>query len=128
MRGRVDDLVDVDAHAHAELLELVHQRDVDAAVDVFEQLGHLGDGGAADRDDAAEDRAVECGRQFDGARVAPADDLGDIVARDGLVAGIFALGRKRHVEAGLAGGARDLQPVGIAFLEKRHHDSSVVPG
>ena len=48
--GRVDDFVDVDAHAHAELLELVDQRDVDAAVDVLKQLGHLGDRGAADRE------------------------------------------------------------------------------
>ena len=43
--GGVDDFVDVDAHLHAELLELVDQGDVDAAVDVFEQLGHLGDRG-----------------------------------------------------------------------------------
>ena len=57
--GCVDDLVDVDAHAHAELLELVDQGDVDAAVDVFEELGHLRDGGTADGDDAAEDAAVE---------------------------------------------------------------------
>ena len=33
--GSVDDFVDVNAHAHAELLELIDQGDVDAAIDVF---------------------------------------------------------------------------------------------
>ena len=43
--GGVDDLVNVDAHSHAELLELIYEGDVDAAVDVFQQLGHFRDGG-----------------------------------------------------------------------------------
>ena len=59
--GSVDDFMNVDAHAHAKLLELVDQGDIDAAIDVFEQLGHLRDRGAADRNDAAEDGAVEGG-------------------------------------------------------------------
>ncbi len=104
--GRVDDFVDVDAHAHAELLELVDQRDVDAAVDVFQQLGHLGDRGAADRNHAAEDGAVESRGQFGGSRAAAADDLGNVVAGDGVVAGVFALGREGDVDAGLVEGAR----------------------
>ena len=99
--GRVDDFVDVDAHAHAKLLELVDQRDVDAAIDVLKQLGHLGDGWAADRHDAAEDGAVEGGGQLRGGRAAAADHLGNVVTRDGVVAGIFALGREGDVDAGL---------------------------
>ena len=99
--GGVDDFVDVDAHAHAELLELVDQRDVDAAIDVFKQLGHLRDGGAADGHDAAEDGAVEGCGQLGGSGTAAADNLGDVVAGDGVVAGIFALGREGDVEAGL---------------------------
>src|SRR5579859_3384095 len=39
--GRVDDFVDVDSHAHTKLLEFIDQGNVDAAVDVFKQLGHL---------------------------------------------------------------------------------------
>ena len=39
--GSVDDLVDVDAHADAELFEFVDQGDIDAAINVFEELGHL---------------------------------------------------------------------------------------
>ncbi len=90
--GGVDDFVDVDAHAHAKLLELVDQRDIDAAIDVFEELGHLGHRGRADRDHAAKDGAVKCGRQFRGDRAAAADHFGNIVACDGVVAGVFALG------------------------------------
>ena len=107
--GGVDDFVDVDAHAHAELLELVDQGDVDAAVDVFEQLGHLGDGRAADRNHAAEDGAVQGGGQLGSRGAAAADDLGNVVAGDGVVAGIFALRREDHVHAGLVRGARDFQ-------------------
>ena len=59
--GGVDDFVDVDAHLHAELLELIDQGDVDAAIDVFKELGHLGDGGRADWNDFAEDAAVHGG-------------------------------------------------------------------
>src|ERR1700747_730045 len=33
---RVNHLVDVDSHAHAELFEFVDERDVDTAIDVFE--------------------------------------------------------------------------------------------
>ena len=39
--GSVDDLVDVDAHADAQLLQLIDEGNIDAAVDVFEELGHL---------------------------------------------------------------------------------------
>ena len=42
----------------AEQLELVDQRDVDAAIDVLEQLGHLGDASGGDGDSAMEDAFV----------------------------------------------------------------------
>ena len=127
--GRVDDLVNVDAHAHAQLLELVDQRNVDAAVDVFKQLGHLGNGGAADRHDAAEDRAVHGCGQFRGRRAASAHDFGNVVAGHGVVAGIFALRRKGHVDAGLF--ERRAQPsvrAGCRASSSGTTISSVVPG
>ncbi len=40
--GGFDDFPDVEAHAQAEQLEFIDQRDVHAAVDIFEKLGHLG--------------------------------------------------------------------------------------
>ena len=90
--GGVDDFVDVDVHLHAELLELVDERDVDAAIDVFEELGHLGYGGRTDGDDAAEDAAVHGGSQLGGDRAASANYFGDVVAGYGVVAWVFALG------------------------------------
>ena len=120
--GGVDDFVDVDVHAHAELLELVDQGDVDAAVDVFKQLGHLRDRGAADLDDAAEDGAVEGRGELRGYRAAAADHLGDVVAGDGVVARVFALGREGDVDAGLAGGARHFEAQRVAGLEHGDHD------
>src|SRR5580658_3327288 len=86
--GGVDDFVDVDAHLHAELLEFIDEGDVDAAVDVFEELGHLGYGGRTDRDYLAEDGAVHGGGQFECDGAAAADDFGDVVTGDGVVAGI----------------------------------------
>ena len=47
-RGGVQRLPDVDAEVAGEHGELVHERDVDLAVGVLDQLGHLG---LARRDD-----------------------------------------------------------------------------
>ena len=63
-RGSVDDLPDIEVHAQAEHLEFVDERDVDAAVDVFQQLGHLSRRGRGDGNGAAEDRAVKARRRF----------------------------------------------------------------
>ena len=120
--------MDVDAHAHAELLELVDEGDVDAAVDVLKELGHFGDGGAADGDHAAKDGSVHGGGQLDSNGAAAADDLGDVVAGNGVVAGIFALRRERHMEAGGAALAGDVQPARLPSSRRGTTTSSVVPG
>ena len=112
--GGVDDFVDVDAHAHTELLELVDEGDVDAAVDVFQKLGHLGDGGGADGDDAAEDGAVHGCGELRGGGAAATDDFGDVVAGDGFVAGVFALGAEGYVDAGRVELAGDAEAVAVA--------------
>jgi len=120
--GCVDDFVNIDAHAHAELLELVDQRDVDAAIDVFKELGHLGDGGAADGDYTTEDGTVEGGSKFDRGGTATPHYLGNVVTGDGVIAGIFALGRKGNVEARLAGSTGSFEAAGVAFFEQREND------
>ena len=74
--GSVDDFVDVDAHAHAELLEFVDQGDVDAAIDVFEELGHLRRGGVLTGTVVAEDGAVQGGGELDGSGPQPPTTLG----------------------------------------------------
>ena len=64
-----DDLPDIDVHAQAQQLEFVDQRDVDAAVDVLQQLGHLRGGGRRDRNGAIEDGTVEGAGELRGLRV-----------------------------------------------------------
>ena len=127
--GGVDDFVNVDAHAHAELLQLVDQRDVDAAVDVLEQLGHLRDGRAADRNDAAEDGAVEARGKLGSSRAAAANDLGNVVTGNGLVAGVFALRRKGDVNPSVVASCERLSsPWRLPFSRSGTTISSVVPG
>src|SRR4029450_12367785 len=48
-RRRVDDFPDVETHALEQHLQLVYEGDIDAAVDVLEQLGRLSDAGAGHR-------------------------------------------------------------------------------
>ncbi len=118
----VDDLVDVDAHTHTQLLELVHQCDVHAAVDVLEQLGHLSHGGAADRHHAPEDGAVKGASKFGGNGAASAHNLGNIVPGNRIITGVFALGRKGHVDTAGVRRARDPQAAGVASFKQRYHD------
>ena len=119
--GSIDDFMDVDAHAHAELLELVDEGDVDAPIDVLEQLGHLGDRGSADRDYAAKDCAVVGGSKFGGSCATASDNLGNVVACNCLFSGIFAFRRKGDMNAGLVGIARYFETVAISFLDERHN-------
>ena len=67
--------------------------------------------------------------QFRGRRSATAHNLGNIVPGHGVVAGIFALGRKDDVNAGLIERARHLQAERVAgFSSSGTTTSSVVPG
>ena len=82
---RIDHLPDVHAHAQREQLQLVHQSDIHAAIDVFEQLGHS----SATR--VVETRTARVKMGFVHLRgqairrnlVVPADHLGNIVPRHG---------------------------------------------
>lgn len=87
--GGADDLVDVDVHLVSDNLELFVQTDVDGAVEVFEQLGHLGGTGGAEGDHLADDLAVE---GLAGAGEA-AEHLEERAGAVGRIAGVFALGR-----------------------------------
>ncbi len=94
----VDDFPDVDAHAQAEHFQLVDQRDVDAAEDVFEQLGHFGGSRRADRNDLGDDRGVESDGCAAARRVGAADDFRNLRQAVLLVAGIFAFWRESEEE------------------------------
>ena len=98
--GAVDDFPNIETHAQAELLQFVHQRDIDAAENVFEQLHHLGGARGADRNDLRNDLRVHAGGGASAWRIYSADDFGNLRQAELLVAGIFALGRKGQIEIG----------------------------
>ncbi len=115
-RCGVDDLPDVDAHAVAELGELVDERDVDGAVGVLEQLRHLG--GCGRRDLAHLGRPherLEHERRTPSAFWRePADDLRRRRHGPLCVAGVDALGREGEVEV-------DTRPQPGGFERRRAH-------
>jgi hypothetical protein len=42
--SRVNHFPDIESHAQRQQLEFVDQRDIDAPVDIFQELGHFGGG------------------------------------------------------------------------------------
>ena len=97
-RGRVDNFPDVHIHAQAELLKLVDQGDVDAAENIFQELGHFRGAGRADSHDASHHLGVERLSGAAAGGIQTADDLGDLRQTKLLVARILALRRKSEVE------------------------------
>ena len=57
-RGSVNNFPDVNSHAQAQELELIHQGDVHAAIDVFKQLRHFRRGGRGDRHNVPENGSI----------------------------------------------------------------------
>jgi hypothetical protein len=96
--GRVDDLPDIDAHALGEDRELVHERDVDRAEDVLEQLCHLGRLGRGDALDVLANAPVELGRTVGAGLGDAADHLRRVVQRVVGPARVDALGGERDVD------------------------------
>src|SRR5580698_11547240 len=76
-RSRCDDFPNIQIHAQAEHLKLVDQRDVDAAVNILQQLGHLGRGGGGYGNRAMEDGTVQSASQLRGLGIQSAYDLGN---------------------------------------------------
>ncbi len=126
----LDHFPDVDAHAQREQLQFVDQRDIHAAIDVLEQLGHLRSGRARDRHDRIEDGAIKRGRDFAGARVEPTNHFRDIAPRDRVITRILTLGRERYEERILTGIAIacGLQSGAVLRFQDRYHDFFGRPG
>src|ERR1019366_3958040 len=93
-----DHLPDVDVHAQAQQLEFIDQGDVDAAINVLQQFGHLRGGGRGDGNSAMEDRSVKSSGNLRGLSVDSSHHFGDITARYSSVAGILAFWGKSHKE------------------------------
>src|SRR3984957_21354410 len=89
-----DDLPNIQTHARAKQLEFIHQRDVDATVDVFQQLGHLRCCGRRYDHRAVEDGPVHCSGEFGSLRVQSAHNFWNVAASPGGVTWIFPLWRK----------------------------------
>src|SRR5271165_2831257 len=128
--GRFDHFPDIDAHAQAELFQLVHQRDVDAAIDVLQKFGHLRRSRSRDGNGTVEDGAIELAAEFAGTWIESADDLGYVAPRHSIVAGIFALRREDNIKQVVALHARPrrLQASLVHALKNGNQTSSVVPG
>ena len=96
--GGVDDVPDVDRHPVAQHRQLVDERDVDAAEDVLEQLGHLGDLRRGDLDDRVHGEPVDLGRAARALGGQPADDLRRRARRPVDAAGVDPLRREGQRE------------------------------
>ena len=100
--------------------QLVHERDVEIALGVFDHLGGLGDldGGRA-MNAGRHDRSVDVSDNIERLRILRRDHLHDRLEAVLLVAGIDALGRisDREIDAGLQ--ARDLLEDRNAFFLDR---------
>jgi len=80
-----------DSRPVAQLRELVHERDVDRAEDVLEQLCQLGRFGRRDGVHGLERTAVELDGPLGALRRDPAHDLRRVLRRPVLAPGIDAL-------------------------------------
>lgn len=107
--GGPDYLVDIDVHPQAEHFQFVDQGDVDAAEDVFQQLGHLGGFGGAYRHQLLDGPLVKGGARLQAGRGVAADHLGDVAGVEVLAAGVFPLRGidQEEVLAHLAAGGFD---------------------
>src|SRR6266851_1942710 len=74
-RRGVDHFPDVDVHSKAELFEFVDQRDVHAAENIFEQLGHFRRARRAYRNDAGNNLCVQRLRGASARRIQSANNF-----------------------------------------------------
>ena len=79
-------------------------------------------------DDAANDGYVKGGGKLSGSRTTAAHDLGNVVASDRVVAGVFPLRGEGDVDAGPLEREGDLEPARASGLEHGSTISSVGPG
>nr|GEU28556.1 hypothetical protein [Tanacetum cinerariifolium] len=107
--GRLQHFQRIDVEPVEDDGQFIHQRDVEVALGVFDDLGrlrHLDAGGPVHA--RFDHLLVQRGHPRQGRSVVAGDHLADRRQRMFLVAGIDALGRKTHVEIALPGQARVL--------------------
>src|ERR1700686_5508291 len=97
--GSLDYFPNINTHSQAKQLEFIHQRDVDAAINVFEQLRHLRNCRRRHRDRAIKNGAVNSARKLGRLRFQSPHNLRDVATGDCLVPRILALRRESHEKA-----------------------------
>ena len=117
-RGGADDLPNIETHAETKQLQFIYQRDVYAAIDVFQQLGHFRGRRRGNHNRAIENCTVHRGSEFGSLWIQPTDNFGNIAAGDSRVARIFALRRKGDEEflSGELSSSRRLETRFVLFL------------
>src|ERR1035437_9933156 len=122
-RRGIDHLPYIYAHAKRKELQFIDQRDIDATVDVLQQLGHLGNTRRRHTDRPREDTLVEHRSKLCGDLFVATHHLWNVVPRDRIVARIFALWRKGNIEDTTFRRyalALHLQPLQIPSLKERN--------
>lgn len=97
-RGGVDHLIGVNTVGTSGVSHLVDVGNVDHAVAVLEELGHLGHLRLADGHDLVEDFAVELRDNLERLRREGAEDLGDLLGGGEGATGVYTLRRHAAVE------------------------------
>ena len=109
--GGLEHVRGADADAVADQRDLVHERDVEVALGVLDDLGGLGD---LDRrrpmDARIDDRAVRGRHAVERRGVLAGDHLGDALEGVLVVAGVDALGRVAELEVDARTQPRDRAP------------------
>jgi hypothetical protein len=122
--GAIDNFENIEIHAQAELLQFVHQRDIHAAKNIFEQFHHLGGARGADRNYFRNDLGVEAGGCASAWGIHATHYFGDLRETELLVTRIFTLRGEGEIKIGRdvfgAFAVRD-GAAQSAFFENRQH-------
>lgn len=116
--GGTDDLPNIDAHRIGDRFEFVDETDIDRAIDVFEQLGELGNLGGGDGHDLVESGSVEGVSSVHAGGGVAADDFRDVGGGELRVTGVLALWGIDN-EDGVTGDQSASFDTGNDFLHRR---------
>ena len=98
--GAIDNFENVKVHAQAKLLEFIHERDIHAAENIFEQLHHFGGARGADGNHFRDDLRVESRGGASAGRIHATHYFGNLREAELFVARIFTLRREGEIEIG----------------------------
>src|SRR5271170_818657 len=130
-RRRIDHLPYIDAHAQRKDLQLIHQRDIYAAIDVLQQLRHLRYARRRHTYRPGKDALIQHRRKLRRDLLVAPNDLRYIVARNRCIARVLALRREgdiKHPVFCRRPRALDLQPMLVPLFQDWDHQLFRRPG